>query len=152
MKCPHCASVLLLIQHSRREGSELPCATVASKARLHKIEHQQELRRPAMEALWAPARCASMRITKPNTQVQSRRGVATKGRSCRERRTKAVEAYLDGLRGLAFHLVRYGGGLIHVGTKSPPAHGDANSPSSLCSLLSDGESLFGVRLEARNRI
>lgn len=24
--------------------------------------------------------------------------------------------YLDGLRGLAFHLVRHGGGLVHVGT------------------------------------
>lgn len=51
MKCPHCASVLLLTQHSWTGAP--PAQTCPGKARVahNTIEHPLELRRPEMEAL-----------------------------------------------------------------------------------------------------
>lgn len=62
--------------------------------------------------------------------------------------------YLDGLCGLAFNLMRHGGRLIHDGTPTVhlPTETRTAFPPLLCSLLSDVESLFDVRFEARNRI
>lgn len=147
MKCPHCASVLLLTQHSRREGSTLPRATVASKGGLHQLE-------PRRIGASAPARCASMRITKAQpAKFRSDAELPRTAEVAERAEQRLREAYLDGLRGLAFHLVRHGGGLIHVGT--PTAHlrtetRAAVPASAACCRM--GEPLFGVRLEARNRI
>lgn len=72
----------------------------------------------------SPKCCASMRIAVP----QARAEVLSRYRAAadKERHKTGIiplqlriildKAYLDGLRGLAFNLMRYSGGLVHLGT------------------------------------
>ena len=59
--------------------------------------------------------CAPLR-TKPRTEVLTRHRASSLKQVDHSEEETLRHSHLDGLRGLAFHLVRYGGGLVHLGT------------------------------------
>lgn len=139
MKSRHCASVWLLIQHihTGRQELELLHSDMARGIRLLAYFHvkMKQFQTGAVTssgynedadmhiAKPSPKRCASMRIAhQTRTEVFNCHRAAADTelhktrRSSSQRRINIHKPHLDGLRRLAFNLMRYGGGLVHLGT------------------------------------
>lgn len=182
MKSRHCASEWLLIQHihtGRQELEQPPSSTarrigLAFKMKLFQIweltssgcngDADMHIPKPA------PKRCASMRIPAHQSRTEVfelsgsccwyRGSIHTTPISSLQRRINIHKAYLDGLRRLAFNLMWYAGGLVHLGTptqtvllskwdKTAERQRSEASPVYNSAAWDDQgfRSLFGVRLK-----